>query len=34
MQVIGDVPVFGDPVDAEALQQIQRCPCRRPTPRR
>jgi len=25
MQVIGDVPVFGDPVDAEALQQIQRC---------
>jgi RNA-splicing ligase RtcB len=25
MQVIGDVPVFGDPVDAEALTQIQRC---------
>ena len=25
MQVFGDVPVFGDPVDAEALQQIQRC---------
>ena len=25
MQVIGDVPVFGDPVDPEALTQIQRC---------
>jgi len=25
MQVIGDVPVFGDPVDPEALAQIQRC---------
>jgi tRNA-splicing ligase RtcB len=25
MQVIGDVPVFGDPVDAGALEQIQRC---------
>ena len=25
MLVIGDVPVFGDPVDAEALTQIQRC---------
>ncbi len=26
MQVIGDVPVFGDPVDPVALAQIQRCP--------
>ena len=25
MQVIGDVPVFGDPVDPGALTQIQRC---------
>ncbi len=25
MQVIGDVPVFGEPVDAGALAQIQRC---------
>jgi tRNA-splicing ligase RtcB len=25
MQLIGDVPVFGDPVDPEALAQIQRC---------
>ncbi|MCE9626549.1 MAG: RtcB family protein [Candidatus Eisenbacteria bacterium] len=25
MQRIGDVPVFGDPVEPEALQQIQRC---------
>jgi len=25
MQWIDDVPVFGDPVDPEALQQIQRC---------
>ena len=25
MQVIGDVPVFGDPVDPGALGQIQRC---------
>ena len=25
MRWIDDVPVFGDPVDAEALQQIQRC---------
>ena len=25
MRLIDDVPVFGDPVDAEALQQIQRC---------
>ena len=25
MLVIGDVPVFGDPVDPEALTQIQRC---------
>ena len=25
MQVIGDVPVFGDPVDPGALEQIQRC---------
>ena len=25
MQMIGDIPVFGDPVDAGALEQIQRC---------
>jgi len=25
MQVIGDVPVFGEPVDPGALEQIQRC---------
>jgi tRNA-splicing ligase RtcB (3'-phosphate/5'-hydroxy nucleic acid ligase) len=25
MQRIGDIPVFGDPVDAGALEQIQRC---------
>ena len=25
MQVIGDIPVFGDPVDPGALEQIQRC---------
>ena len=25
MQIIGDVPVFGEPVEVEALTQIQRC---------
>jgi tRNA-splicing ligase RtcB len=25
MQLIGDIPVFGDPVDPGALEQIQRC---------